>query len=111
MAEQKTDSAESIPPTLCTWCRFGTVVTEARVAYAEDEGEFWLSDRKAHKRETTFCRNPLIAGRGEPPMELEHAVLQCQGFQQRPLEVTKACPEKAALRRSKSRARRRRRGA
>jgi hypothetical protein len=41
---------------------------------------------------------------------MEHVVLQCTGFQQRELTVTKACPEKAALRRSKARARRRRRG-
>ncbi len=110
MSEPKTDAADPLPPTLCGMCKHGTVVLEAAIAYTDDDGDFWLENRKAHRREISFCRNPLIAGRREPPLEMEHVVLQCTGFQQRELTVTKACPEKAALRRSKARARRRRRG-
>jgi len=110
MSEPKTESPDELPPTLCTWCKHGVVVKEAAVAYTEDGGDFWLENRKAHRREISFCRNPLLSGRGEPPLEMEHVVLECGGFAQKEIKVTKACPEKRALRKAR-RARRRRRGA
>jgi hypothetical protein len=110
MSEPKTEPADSLPPTLCEMCKHGTVIQEAATAYTEDDGDFWLEARRAHRREISFCRNPLIAGRGEAPLEMEHVVLRCGGFVQRELRVTKTCPEKAALRRSRAQGRRRRRG-
>ena len=68
------DHSGTPPPTLCSHCRHGIVQLAAAPA---DE----LEPHRAPERfEIAFCRNPDIAGRDEPPREMEHVVLECQGF-------------------------------
>ncbi len=118
-ATKNTDGSvrsDSLPPTLCHHCKFGVVVKEASPIHEDDDVEFWLREIRAISREVSFCRNPSISGDPREPAEMPFPVLECQGFVDRPMRVTKGCPEKRALRaarhgaRETRRARRGRRG-
>ena len=64
-----------IPPTLCSHCKFGVVQVGTAPA---DERE---THREPERFEIAYCSHPDIAGEDEPPREVEHVVLECQGFQ------------------------------
>lgn len=89
-----------LPESLCKLCRWGTVVTEV---HPHDEEEDALV--RFVKRETSFCRCPLIVGRDGEPLDMNGSVTDCQGFRPQ-METT----DKPKPKRRKRRGRRQRRG-
>jgi hypothetical protein len=78
-----------LPPTLCSTCKHGTVVEEAYAFFGEegdDATEFFLRQIRAIKREVCFCNHPKITAR-EAPTEMQHVVLNCQGYEAAPIRV------------------------
>lgn len=110
-ADQEPDDAkDGLCPSLCSFCRWGLEMRVSSITHADvEDDEFMLRPRRAFEGQTSYCRNPAIAGEGEPPLDIDGSVKDCQGFEARPIQVTSSCPEKRALRVARAKRSRRKR--